>query len=43
MRDPRVAICVPHRNNPNRYIEVRGRARISEDTDQSFIDSIARA
>src|ERR1700722_5672057 len=22
--DPRVALCVPHRNNPNRYVEVRG-------------------
>ena len=40
--DPRVAICVPHRNNPNRYVEVRGRAEIRDDGDRSFIDSIAQ-
>jgi PPOX class probable F420-dependent enzyme len=43
MRDARVSICVPHRSNPNRYVEVRGRALISEDSDRSFINSIARA
>ena len=41
--DPRVTLCVPHRNNPNRYVEIRGRAEIRDDTDRSFIDSIARA
>jgi len=43
MRDPRVTLCVPHRNNPNRYVEIRGRAEICDDTGNAFIDSIARA
>ena len=42
LADPRVAICVPHRNNPNRYIELRGHAEIREDSDRSFIDRVAR-
>ena len=41
--DDRVTVCVPHRNNPNRYVEVRGRAVLVDDTDRSFIDSIAKA
>jgi PPOX class probable F420-dependent enzyme len=41
--DDRVTVCVPHRNNPNRYVEVRGRAQLIDDTDRSFIDSIAKA
>lgn len=40
--DPRVALCVPHRNNPNRYVEVRGTARLAPDADRSFINSVAR-
>ncbi|MGD9598430.1 MAG: PPOX class F420-dependent oxidoreductase [Steroidobacteraceae bacterium] len=40
--DPRVAISVPHRNNPNRYVEVRGIAELTDDVDRSFINSIAR-
>jgi PPOX class probable F420-dependent enzyme len=43
LADPRVAICVPHRNNPNRYVEVRGVAELTDDTDRSFINSIAKA
>lgn len=43
LNDPRVAISIPHRNNPNRYIEIRGRAEIAEDPERSFINSIARA
>lgn len=42
LRDPRVAISIPHRNNPNRYVEVRGVAELTDDTDRSFINSIAR-
>jgi PPOX class probable F420-dependent enzyme len=41
-RDPRVAISIPHRNNPNIYVEIRGIAEISEDADRSFVNSLAR-
>ena len=41
--DPRVTVCVVHRNNPNRYVEVRGRAVVADDVDRSCIDEIARA
>ena len=42
LRDDRIAMAVPHRNNPNRYVELRGRARLTDDADRSFIDAIAR-
>ena len=41
-RDDRIAIAVPHRNNPNRYVEVRGRAQLDDDDDHAFIDSVAQ-
>ena len=41
--DDRVTVCVPHRNNPNRYVEVRGRAVLTDDRDRSFVNSIAKA
>jgi PPOX class probable F420-dependent enzyme len=41
--DDRITVCVPHRNNPNRYVEVRGRAVVEDDVDRAVIDSIARA
>jgi PPOX class probable F420-dependent enzyme len=40
--DPRIAMCIPHRNNPNRYVELRGLAELEDDTDRSFIDRVAR-
>jgi hypothetical protein len=40
--DPRVAISIPHRNNPNRYVEIRGFAELTDDTDRSFVNSVAR-
>jgi PPOX class probable F420-dependent enzyme len=40
--DDRATVCVPHRNNPNRYVEIRGRAVLSDDPDRSFINSIAK-
>lgn len=40
--DPRCAISVPHRNNPNRYVELRGVAELQDDTGRRFIDAIAR-
>ena len=41
-RDPRVAISIPHRNNPNVYIELRGIAELSDDPDRAVINTIAR-
>jgi len=41
-KDPRVAISIPHRNNPNRYVEVRGIAELTDDPQRTFINSIAR-
>lgn len=41
--DDRVTVCVPHRNNPNRYVEVRGRVVLTDDRDRSFVNSIAKA
>jgi PPOX class probable F420-dependent enzyme len=42
LRDPRVAISIPHRNNPNRYVELRGIAELTDDVDRSFVNSMAR-
>lgn len=42
LADPRVTVCVVHRNNPNRYVEVRGRAELVDDPDREVIDEIAR-
>ncbi len=39
--DPRVAICVVQRNNPNRYIEVRGTAELVDDEDRLFCNKMA--
>ena len=40
--DSRVAISIPHRNNPNRYVEIRGIAELTDDTDRSFVNSMAQ-
>jgi PPOX class probable F420-dependent enzyme len=40
--DNRVTMTIPHRNNPNRYVELRGHAVMTDDTDRAFINSIAR-
>jgi len=42
LRDDRITMTVPHRNNPNRYVEIRGRAVLEDDPDRVFIDSVAR-
>lgn len=42
LADPRVALCVPHRRNPNRYVELRGTARLVPDPDRTFIDAVAK-
>jgi len=40
--DNRISVCIPDPANPLRYIEVRGRARIEEDPDRSFVDRVAQ-
>ena len=40
--DDRITVCVVHRNNPNRYVEIRGRAELVDDPDRTVIDEIAR-
>jgi PPOX class probable F420-dependent enzyme len=40
--DDRCAIAVAHRNNPNRYVEIRGRAVIEPDPDRSFVNAMTR-
>src|SRR5574340_409410 len=42
LRDARVALSIPHRNNPNRYVEIRGTAQVTDDADRAFIRSVAR-
>lgn len=42
LADSRVAICVPQRTDPNRFIEVRGRAEVVDDTDRAFINRLAQ-
>ena len=42
LADDRITICVIQPANPNRYVEIRGRAVIEPDNDRSFIDQIAR-
>lgn len=37
-----VALSIPDPKNAWRYLEVRGRATLEDDTDRSFIDSIAQ-
>lgn len=40
--DPRIAISVADPENAWRYLEIRGRAELGDDTDRSFINQIAR-
>jgi PPOX class probable F420-dependent enzyme len=42
LADPRVALCVPHRKNPNRYVEVRGTANLVPDPERTFINTVAK-
>jgi PPOX class probable F420-dependent enzyme len=42
LADDRITVCVVQPTNPNRYVEIRGRAVLEPDTDRSFIDGIAR-
>jgi hypothetical protein len=40
--DDRVTLCVVQPGNLNRYVEIRGRARMEPDVDRAFINRIAR-
>ncbi len=40
--DTRVTVCVVHRNNPNRYVEIRGHAELVDDDDRVVVDEIFR-
>ena len=42
LADPRVTVCVVHRNNPNVYVEIRGRAELVDDADRSVVNEIFR-
>ena len=42
LADPRVTVCVLARNNPNRYVEIRGRAELVDDPDRVVIDELFR-
>jgi len=42
IQDPRVGICVVDPENSWRYVEIRGTVTIEDDTDRSFINSIAK-
>lgn len=41
-RDPRVAITVIDQDDPYRYVQVRGRATLSEEGAREHIDALAR-
>jgi hypothetical protein len=40
--DPRLTLCVPHPNDPQQYVELRGTADITDDTDRSFVNAMAK-
>jgi PPOX class probable F420-dependent enzyme len=41
-RDQRVSLSIQDPSNPYRSIEIRGTATFSEDTDRTFVDSLAK-
>lgn len=41
-RDDRVSVLIVDKDDPYRYLEVRGRATIDDDPDKSFIDEMSR-
>lgn len=40
--DDRITLCVVQPGNLNKYVEIRGRAVLTDDDDRSFIDAIAQ-
>ncbi|MDL4773925.1 MULTISPECIES: PPOX class F420-dependent oxidoreductase [Thermomonosporaceae] len=41
LRDPRISLLVYSRNDPDRYVELRGRALLEDDPDKSLIDELS--
>ncbi|RKT52214.1 PPOX class F420-dependent oxidoreductase [Saccharothrix australiensis] len=41
-RDPRVSVSVWQRDKPEVYVEIRGTVTITEDTDRSVVERLAR-
>ncbi|MFI0724026.1 PPOX class F420-dependent oxidoreductase [Streptomyces sp. NPDC021224] len=41
-RNPRVTVLATPEGNPFAYVEIRGTATVTEDTDRSFVDSVSR-
>lgn len=41
-RNPRIAVSILDPNNPYRYLEIRGRAKIEDDVNNAFIDKMAQ-
>jgi PPOX class probable F420-dependent enzyme len=42
LADTRISACIQHATEPFRYLEIKGRARIEDDPDRSFVNAIAR-
>ena len=40
--DDRITLCVQDPKNVARYLEVRGRAKLEDDTDRKFVDAMAK-
>jgi PPOX class probable F420-dependent enzyme len=41
-RDARITVCIPDPERGAAYVEIRGVAELTDDTDRAFIDWIAR-
>lgn len=41
-RDPHIAVCVPDPADGRRYLMIRGLAELTEDSERSFLDWLAR-
>jgi PPOX class probable F420-dependent enzyme len=41
LRDPRASLCVTDRNDPQRYVEVRGTATVTEDAGRAVAVAVA--
>lgn len=40
--DPRITLCVMHPDDPLKYLEIRGEAKLEDDADRSFVNRIAQ-
>jgi PPOX class probable F420-dependent enzyme len=41
-QDARITLCVPHPENSQYYVEIRGTATIDDDADRSFVNAMAK-